>query len=114
MHSRIFILPIFIVLASGCSAPASESTSAPEPVGVAASAIAAEQPLAGSVAGSPSLIQSRIGQKGNFELVTPASGGGLNHYFRANDDATLPWSGPFPFAQASGVVEGTSIIHSNF
>src|SRR5438270_766100 len=34
----------------------------------------------------PALIQSRYGERGNFELVTPAKDGGLAHYWRDNDD----------------------------
>jgi hypothetical protein len=47
--------------------------------------------FAGPFSGTPSLIQSNFGIKGNFELVVPMSNGGLAHYWRNNDDPELPW-----------------------
>lgn len=70
--------------------------------------------LTNGVAGNPSLIQSRYGTMGNFELVVPLASGGLAHYFRNNDDPTLPWSGPTPFGQSLGAVDAVSLIESNF
>src|SRR5262249_40542112 len=43
------------------------------------------------------LIQSIFGAQGNFEMVVSLSSGGLAHYWRNNDDPTLPWNGPFEF-----------------
>lgn len=67
-----------------------------------------------AVAGNPVLIQSRFGTKGNFELVTPAAGGGLVHFWRTNDDPNLPWNGPIPFGQNLGMVDSVTMIQSNF
>ena len=40
--------------------------------------------------------------------------GGIGHFFRNNDDPTLPWSGPFTFATDQGIVDAVSLIQSNF
>ena len=65
-------------------------------------------------AGNPVLIQSRFGKKGNFELVVPAAAGGLVHYWRNNDAANLPWSGPTAFGGGLGKVDAVTMIESNF
>jgi hypothetical protein len=70
--------------------------------------------LESGVAGNPVLIQSRFGQKGNFELVTPGANGGLIHFWRNNDAANLPWSGPTPFGGGLGQVDAVTMIQSNF
>jgi hypothetical protein len=70
--------------------------------------------LESGAAGNPVLIQSRFGQQGNFELVVPSAGGGLIHYWRNNDDPSLPWSGPIPFGGSLGVVDAVTMIESNF
>lgn len=69
---------------------------------------------AGGVAGVPKLIQSRFGNQGNFELVTPMASGGLAHYWRNNDDPFMPWFGPYPFGQELGPVDAATLIESNF
>jgi len=69
--------------------------------------------FATGAAGIPSLIQSRFGIKGNFELVTPTTGGGLAHYWRNNDAPGLPWNGPTPFA-AGLTADAVTLIESNF
>ncbi len=67
------------------------------------------------VAGTPSLIQSRFGTKGNFELVVPLTEGGLGHFFRDNDALGLPWKqGQVPFGTEIGQVDAVSLIQSNF
>ena len=66
------------------------------------------------VAGSPSLIQSRFGVKGNFELVTPVASGGLAHYSRANDDPQLRWYGPTVFRMEVGNFETACLVQSHF
>jgi hypothetical protein len=66
------------------------------------------------IKGTPSLIQSRFGAKGNFELVASLTGGGLAHYFRNNDDPDLPWSAPTPFGAGAGQIDAASLIESNF
>jgi hypothetical protein len=66
------------------------------------------------VTGSPSIIQSRFGVRGNFELVTPLASGGLAHYSRANDDPQLGWYGPTIFGENGGVFEAACLVQSNF
>lgn len=65
------------------------------------------------VADVPSLSQSRNGNVGNFELVTPLAGGGLQHFWRNNDSPGNPWLLGSQFAQGQtwGAV---SLIQSNF
>jgi hypothetical protein len=67
-----------------------------------------------AITGNPVLIQSRFGTKGNFELVTPAAGGGLFHIWRNNDNRFLPWSGPIAFGQTLGPVAAATMIESDF
>jgi hypothetical protein len=67
-----------------------------------------------TVSGVPSMIQSRFGYKGNFELVTPLPSGGLAHYSRANDDPNLGWYGPAIFAVSEGIFDSASLIQSHF
>lgn len=64
--------------------------------------------------GTPALIQSRFGSKGNFELVVPGSNGGLFHLWRNNDDPAMPWSRPFAFGESLGLVDGVTLIQSNY
>ncbi len=67
------------------------------------------------VAGNPSLIQSSFADGArNFEVVVPAAGGGLIHYYRNNGAPTPFWSGPRPFAATLGNVDAVSMIQSNF
>ena len=48
-------------------------------------------PLFGdNVRSAPTLIQSTFGNNGNFEIVV-REGDGFRHYWRNNDDPTLPW-----------------------
>lgn len=71
--------------------------------------------VANGVTGIPSLIQSRFGSKGNFEFVVPSAGGGLFHFYRNNDDPTLPWIGPTAqFGQNLGLFDSVSLIEGNF
>jgi hypothetical protein len=70
--------------------------------------------IEGGVAGNPVLIQSRFGHQGNFELVAPAAGAGLLHFWRNNDDAGMPWSGATAFGQSVGAVDAVSMIESNY
>ncbi len=65
------------------------------------------------VRGNPALIQSRHGQRGNFELVIPRDRGGLVHLWRNNDAPGLPWSGHTPFGDGDPYDEAT-LIQSNF
>ena len=68
---------------------------------------------ASTAAGVPSLIQSRFGTKGNFEVVVPLTTGGMAHYWRNNDSGNT-WNGPFPFGQSAGQVAAVSLIQSNY
>jgi hypothetical protein len=73
--------------------------------------------IATGVSGNPSLIQAvpgTYGTKGNYELVTPLTTGGMAHFYRDNDDPNLPWNGPFTFATDQGIVNAVSLIQSNF
>jgi hypothetical protein len=47
-----------------------------------------------AITGNPSLIQSRFGVQGNFELLVSSAEGGLIHFWRNDDNSFLPWSGP--------------------
>lgn len=69
-------------------------------------------PVTSGAAGVPSMIQSTFGQRGNFELVTPAAGGGLFHIFRDNDAAGSPWSGKTSFGASLGTVDAVSLVQS--
>jgi hypothetical protein len=65
--------------------------------------------------GNPSMIQSRYGGRGNFDLVVPVREGGFAHYWRDNDDPALPWYGPFSFGSKAGVrYEAVNLIQSSF
>jgi hypothetical protein len=64
------------------------------------------------VAGNPVLIQSRFGEKGNFELLTPLLQGGMASYFRDNDNSAFPWHKLTTFG--AGPFEAVSMIQSNF
>ena len=66
------------------------------------------------VSGNPVLIQGKFGRQGNFELIVPLAAGGVAHYFRDNDDATLPWRAAPVFGQNAGVVDALTMIESNF
>jgi hypothetical protein len=66
----------------------------------------------GGVSGNPAFIQDRFGVKGNFDVVVPLQGGGIAHYWRDNDDAAFPWTGPIVFGQALGQVDAVALIQS--
>jgi hypothetical protein len=76
--------------------------------------LVADDNLVTGAAGNPVLIQSRFGSQGNFELVVPLAGGGLAHFWRDNDDPSLPWHGPYVFGTELGVVGDVTMIESNF
>ena len=64
--------------------------------------------------GNPVMIQGRYGSRGNFELVTPTTSGGLAHMWRNNDAPDLPWSQIIPFGESLGQVDAVSLIESNY
>lgn len=68
--------------------------------------------VAAGLRGSPSLIQSRHGVKGNFEVVVPHRDGGLAHLWR-NNDAGMTWSAPGRFG-GGGRYTGAALIQSNY
>lgn len=68
--------------------------------------------ITSGVSGAPSLIQSRAGTPGNFEVVTPLAAGGMAHFWRDNSNSVLPWSGPNLFG--SGSVDGAALIQSSY
>jgi hypothetical protein len=70
--------------------------------------------LEGPVFGVPSLIQSSLGNMGNFELVTPLANPGLAYLWRNNDNAELPWYGPQVFGVEVGRFGAASLIQSCF
>ncbi|MCM3883786.1 hypothetical protein [Frankia sp. R82] len=73
----------------------------------------APTPLAAgqAVGGVPSLVQSRLGSKGNFELLVPAADVGLVHLWRNHDVYGYPWSSPARFGANLGKVDAVSLIH---
>jgi len=76
-----------------------------------------EQLITTGVTGNPSFVQARpgtYGTMGNFELVVPLRTGGLGHFFRNNDDSSLPWSQTATFGTSLGAVDGCSLVQSNF
>jgi hypothetical protein len=75
--------------------------------------------IAADVRGVPAFLQSSGGTRGNFEVVVPARGSGIRHFFRDNDDPTLPWientiSDPYSLrsagGQSRGDFDGVSIV----
>jgi Domain of unknown function (DUF1929)/Glyoxal oxidase N-terminus len=69
-------------------------------------------PFATAVVGAPGLVQSSHGTKGNFEVVAPHAAGGLGHWWRDNDGASVAWHGPTRFG--SGSVRAAALIQGNF
>ncbi|HEY6399504.1 MAG TPA: galactose oxidase-like domain-containing protein [Solirubrobacteraceae bacterium] len=73
--------------------------------------------IASGINGTPSLIESTSGRSpanphGNFELVAPAVGGGLVHWWRDNTTPAGQWHGPNPFGVGS--VLAVALLQSNF
>ncbi len=64
--------------------------------------------------GNPAMIQSRSGQRGNFDVVVPRAEGGFSYYWRNNDDPELTWNGPIDFAADAGIFDAATLIQSNF
>jgi hypothetical protein len=75
------------------------------------------QTIATNATGSPSFVQAlpgTYGTKGNYELVSPLLSGGMAHFFRDNDNPALPWTETATFGTTLGIVNGVSLIQSNF
>jgi hypothetical protein len=70
--------------------------------------------IARGVSGTPSMIQSTFGNKGNFEVVVPLINGCLGYFWRNNDEDLLPWNGPLMFGMSAGKAQCPSLIQSNF
>jgi hypothetical protein len=69
------------------------------------------------VSGIPSFVQAipgTYGTMGNYELVTPLPTGGMAHFFRDNDNPSLPWTMTATFGTDLGLVDAVSVIQSNF
>ncbi|WP_182911866.1 hypothetical protein [Sphingomonas cavernae] len=64
--------------------------------------------------GTPQLLQSRFGAKGNFEFVVPDASTGIRFSWRNNDDPNLLWAGTLRFGDGLGAVDSLSMIQSNF
>jgi hypothetical protein len=69
--------------------------------------------LTTGAAGVPSMIQSRYGSSGNFELIFPAAGGGLMHMWRNNSASGYPWSAPKQILPTLGQVAAVSLIQGD-
>ena len=69
-------------------------------------------PGAVAISGAPAFIQSTYGKAGDFEVVAPLAGGGLAHWWRANDRPGMPWAGPLTFG--SGAVDAVALLQSSF
>jgi hypothetical protein len=51
---------------------------------------------------------------GRIRLLTPLESGGLAHYYRNNDDPSLPWIQTATFGTDLGNVDAASVVQSNF
>lgn len=69
--------------------------------------------IATGVAGVPSMVQGRYGGRGNFELIFPATDGGIMHMWRNHDVYGFPWSAPKRFAPQLGRVDAVSLIQGS-
>jgi hypothetical protein len=64
--------------------------------------------------GTLSLVQSKFGRHGNFELLVPRREGGVAHFWRDNDAPGNPWRGPGVFGEDLGRVDAVALIQSTF
>jgi hypothetical protein len=69
--------------------------------------------IAAGASGVHSMVQSRYGSRGNFELLFPAATGGLMHMWRNNDAAGFPWSTPRQIMPSLGQVDAVSLIQGD-
>lgn len=67
-----------------------------------------------AVIGYPSLIQTKSGTKGDFELIAAAESGGLVQLWRNNDNENHPWSSPVFFGQSLNTVTSMSVIQGPY
>jgi hypothetical protein len=65
-----------------------------------------------NAAGGPVLIQNRSEPNGNFEMVVPVAGSGIDHYYR--DKGTFQWHKGGHFAGEDGLIDQLSFIQSSF
>ncbi len=74
---------------------------------------ALEQPRGAKDSGF--MVQSTVGNNGDFVLVVPDSKAGLSECTRRNDfSPTFPWQGPTIFGTEIGHVDAVSLIQSNY
>lgn len=57
------------------------------------------------------LVQAK---NGNFEVVVPRLGGGIDHFWRDNAQAALPWHGPLIAFGSMGDIGAVSLIQSAY
>ncbi|ONH31394.1 hypothetical protein [Pseudofrankia asymbiotica] len=69
--------------------------------------------IATGAAGTHSLIQSRYGSRGNFEMLFPSTGVGLMHMWRNHDVFGFPWSNPRQVLPELGHVDAVSLIQGS-
>ena len=60
----------------------------------------------------PTLVQSQFGTKGNFELVCVLQSGQMQHWWRNNDDPSLPWAASATFG--SGISSHPCMIEGMY
>lgn len=68
--------------------------------------------IGGGATGNPVLLQSDLGREGNFEVLVPSARGGLDLYYRDNDQPGYPWRGPLP--TLGGPVEAVTFIQGSY
>ncbi|OHV41404.1 MULTISPECIES: hypothetical protein [Pseudofrankia] len=69
--------------------------------------------IATGAAGTHSLVQSRYGARGNFEMLFPSTGVGLMHMWRNHDVFGFPWSNPRQLLTELGHVDAVSLIQGS-
>ncbi|MDT3443460.1 hypothetical protein [Pseudofrankia sp. BMG5.37] len=69
--------------------------------------------IATGAAGTHSLVQSRYGSRGNFEMLFPSTGVGLMHMWRNHDVFGFPWSNPRQVLPELGHADAVSLIQGS-
>src|SRR5687768_17148673 len=59
-------------------------------------------------------VQSSHGAHGNFEVLSPRTGGGVDHWWRDNGDPSLPWIGPTLTAGSAEDIAAVSLVQGTF